>query len=302
MAVVVVGQVARDLVLRVGQVPGPGTSVPVRERIETLGGKGANQAVSLAQLGAPVALVGVVGDDGDGERVLDRARADGIDVCAVTRRTGTRTGLIVDIVDGDATWRYLEDLPPSVSLTERDVAAAAGLLRVASAVTVQLQQPADAALAAARAAHQAGALVVLDGAPTERSAVDDLLACADVVRADARETELLAGGPVPDAEAGVWAGRRLLERGARLAALAVGAEGNVFVWPGGVLVVPLEDVPVVDTTGAGDAFTAALTFALVNGERAADAARAATDAAARTVGHAGGRPRLSAANRAPADR
>ncbi|HKN96508.1 MAG TPA: PfkB family carbohydrate kinase, partial [Pseudonocardiaceae bacterium] len=176
MDVAVVGQVARDLVLRVDQVPGAGTSVPVRERIETLGGKGANQAVSLAQLGASVALVGVVGDDADADRVLDRARADGIDVTAVTRRAGSRTGLIVDIVDDDATWRYLEDLPSSVLLTEQDVAASAELLAAARAVTVQLQQPVDAALAAARAARQAGALVVLDGAPGERSAVDELLA------------------------------------------------------------------------------------------------------------------------------
>ncbi|HVV21623.1 MAG TPA: PfkB family carbohydrate kinase, partial [Pseudonocardiaceae bacterium] len=268
------------------------TSEPVRERRETLGGKGANQAVSLAQLGASVALVGVVGDDAEAERVLERARADGIDVTGVIRRSGTRTGLIVEVVDADARYRYFEDLPPAVLLTEEDVAANADALRTARAVMVQLQQPAVAALAAARTAHAAGGLVVLDGAPGAADAVSGLLACADVVRADARETELLIGGPVPDVAAGLRAGRALLDSGPRLAALSVGDAGNVFVWPDGEVVVPLADVPVVDTTGAGDAFTAALTLALVRGAVPEAAAHAATAAAAATVGHAGGRPRL----------
>jgi ribokinase len=293
MDVAVVGQVARDLVLLVDELPGPGRSTPVRERRETLGGKGANQAVSLAQLGGSAALIGVVGDDGEADRVLDRARTDGLDVSGVIRRQGTRTGLIVDVVDADARWRYFEDLPPAVLLTEGDVVASSGLLRTAGAVLVQLQQPTAAALTAARTAHCAGSLVVLDGAPADRDAVDGLLGCADVVRADARETELLAGAPVPDVPSALRVARMLLAKGPRLAALSVGDAGNVFVWPDGEIVVPLADVDVVDTTGAGDAFTAALTLALLRGGEPAEAARAATAAAAATVGHAGGRPRLT---------
>jgi ribokinase len=293
MDITVVGQVVRDLVLRVTEHPEPRTSTPVLERRETLGGKGANQAVSLAQLGASVALVGVVGDDPDADTVLERARADGVDVSGVIRRVGTRTGLIVDVVDGNAVWRYLADLPPAVLLTEQDIAANTPLLVSARAVMVQLQQAPAVALAAARAAHDGGALVVLDGAPADRAATDGLLACADVVRADAREAELLVGHNVPDAQAGVRAGRALLAHGLRVVALAVGDEGDVIVWPGGELVVPLADVPVVDTTGAGDAFTAALTLALVRGAAPVDAGHAASAAAAATVGHAGGRPDLS---------
>jgi ribokinase len=148
-------------------------------------------------------------------------------------------------------------------------------------------------MAAARSAHTVGNLVVLDGAPADDDAVDGLLACADVVRADARETELLAGRPVPDAAAGLRVGRLLLDNGPRLVALSVGDAGNVFVWPDGDIVVPLAEVDVVDTTGAGDAFTAALTLALLRGAEPAEAAHAATVAAAATVGHVGGRPCLT---------
>jgi ribokinase len=236
--------------------------------------------------------VGVVGDDAEADRVLERARADGIDVRPVIRRADTRTGLIVDVVDADARWRYLEDLPAAVLLTEADIAASAETLTAALAVTLQLQQPTGAVAAAARIARSAGRLVVLDGAPADADAADGLLACADVVRADAKEAELFVGRSVTDAEEGLRAGRLLLDKGPRLVALAVAEVGNVFVWPDGELVVPLADVPVVDTTGAGDAFTAALTLALVRGSGPTDAAHMASAAAAATVGHAGGRPRL----------
>ncbi|MEU6752232.1 hypothetical protein ABZ914_38950 [Spirillospora sp. NPDC046719] len=130
----------------------------------------------------------------------------------MVRREGARTGLIVDVVDGDGRWRYLEDLPPPVLLTEADVAAAGPLLRDALWTAVQLQQPPEAVRAAVGLAR--GNRIVLDGAPSEDDR-DELLAAAFAVRA----------------------------------------------------VVPLDETPVADTTGAGDALTAALVAALARGSR-----------------------------------
>jgi ribokinase len=93
MDAVVVGQIARDLVLVVDEVPEAGTAVPVRQRREMLVGKGTNQAVGLAQLDVRVALLGVVGQDETGDRLLDQARRDRIDVSRVVRRQ--ESGLIV---------------------------------------------------------------------------------------------------------------------------------------------------------------------------------------------------------------
>jgi ribokinase len=282
--IVVVGQIARDLVLVVDEVPGPGGTVPVRERREMLGGKGANIAVGLAQLGAPVQLVGVVGDDEIGERLIARAAADGIGTEAVVRREGCSTGLIVDVVaDG---WRYLEDLPDGVLLRETDITP--GLVAGAGAVVLQLQQPPEVALKAARAA---GGRVVLDGAPERLG--DELLACADVVRADHREAELLSGRKITGADDAVRAARDVMARGPGLVAFAVDDVGNVFVWDEGELVVPLGDVEVVDTTGGGDAFVAALTFALSRGDAPEDAARLAVKASGAVVTRPGGRPDLT---------
>lgn len=289
---VVVGQIARDLVLRVDEVPEPGTSTGVRLRREMLGGKGANQAVGLAQLGVRVALLGVAGEDDVGECLLRQAREDGIDVRYVPRR-GT-SALIVDVVDGRGRWRYLEDLPETSLVHEDDVAGAAGLLRSAPYVIVQLQQPPETALAAVRLASEAGRHVVLDGVP-ERS----LLPLATILRADAHEAELLAGRGVESPDDAIRAARELRENGPRLVALAVEGEGNVFVWEDGELFLPLEKADVVDTTGGGDAFVAALTAALLRGDDVENAARQAVRAAGLTVRHAGGRPGLTASRVTP---
>ncbi|MFG2085301.1 MULTISPECIES: PfkB family carbohydrate kinase [unclassified Spirillospora] len=289
--VAVVGQIARDLVLVVDDVPGPGESANVRRRREMLGGKGANQAVALAQLGVRPGLVGVAGDDAVGASLLGQARRDGIDVSHVVRREDAETGLIVDVVDGSGRWRYLEDLPEPVLLTGADVAAAGHPLREAAWVSVQLQQPPEAVQAALE--HAADARVALDGAPSGADR-DAVLATAHLVRADAREAEMLAGDRLTDADAAVRLGADIVRRGPSLAALAI-ESGNVFVWRGGHLVLPLENTPVADTTGAGDALTAALIASLAGGDHPERAARLAVAAAADTVGRPGGRPELDPA-------
>lgn len=305
--ITVVGHIARDIVLRVDAMPDAHAATDVRERREMLGGKGANQAVACAQLGASVALLGVVGDDDVGKRLLAQARADRIDVACAVRRPGAQTGLVVTVVDADG-WRHFEDLA-GADLTAAEIEAAAGVLRAATSVLVQLQQPESRV--AAVIAHAAGRRVLLDGAPPPAHRTD-LLNAADVLRADAHEAELLTGGPLDGVEATTKAARALLAEGPSLVALGVAGAGDVFVWPGGDVFIPhsddsaadatgvesttgMVDAPtgVVDTTGAGDSLIAALAVALTRGASPEDAARIATTAAASTVRRLGGRPALN---------
>jgi ribokinase len=284
----VAGQLARDLVLSVSAAPGAGEAADASARREQLGGKGANQAVGLAQLGVRPQLIAVAGDDVIGDVLLDQARKDGIGVGAVVRRARTLTGLIVEVLDGDGKWRYVQHLPEPVLLTEDDVLRARDVISGADAVLVQLQQPPAAVLAAARLGHDAGRLVVLDGVP-DGDTRDDLLGYASVLRADEQEAELLLGG-----EPTVEKARELLGKGPKLLALGV-EKGNLFVWRDGHVRLPLTNEDVVDTTGGGDAFTAALTAALLRGEDHEQAARWAVAASGATVGHPGGRPALTVA-------
>ncbi|MGW4527663.1 PfkB family carbohydrate kinase [Amycolatopsis sp. NPDC004378] len=285
--VVVVGQIARDLVI--GAPDGP---APVRDRQELLGGKGANQAVALSQLGTAVSLVGVVGQDRVGDALCALARADRIGTAHVTRRPGVETALLVDMVDGHGRHRHIEHVPPETLVTEADVLAAAAPISAAGSVIVQLRQPAPAALLAARLAHRAGTRVVLDGAPRDDSSAADLLALADVVRADGPETERLTGHPVDDVAGAARAAAELRQRGPSLVVLEVPGRGHLFAGPEGSWFVPHE-TDVVDPAGAGDALVATLTAALTRRRPLETAACQAVAAAAATTRHAGGRPRLS---------
>ncbi|HEY2062387.1 PfkB family carbohydrate kinase [Amycolatopsis sp. NBC_01480] len=283
--VAVVGQIARDLIVLVSGRPG-GAPAPVRERRELIGGKGAAIAVGLAQLGASVGLLGVVGDDEPGGRLLRQAGEGGVDTGWVVRRLGTATGLIVDVFGEDGRWRYLEELPRAVRLTPRDVAAARPLLTSAGTVVIQPQQPADATLAAAECARDAGRRVVLDGHPGEDPRTRArLLAATDVLRLDRAEGPLLAGIPLDTVEAGLRAADDLLRLGPALVVLDLGDLGCLFVWADQHLLLP--------HPSDGAAFTAALAWGLTRGQGPRRAARLAVAASGVAVAYPGARPDLT---------
>jgi ribokinase len=286
--VLVIGQVARDLVLAIDRLPEAGASADVHERRELLGGKGANQAVGLRQLGNRVALLGVVGEDDAGSAVLDQARADGIDVSAVTRRGAT--ALLVDLVDADGTRRLFEHVPAPSLVTPDDLSRASGLITGADTVCIQLQQPPEAALAAAQRARAGSARIVLDGAVTAHR--DELLALADVLRMDVAEAALTTDDAVEDVDDARRIADDLLRRGPSLVAVATG-DGDLVAWADGDVFLPHGEVDEVDPTGAGDAFVAGLVTGLRRGLGPADAARLAHRAAGATVGRLGGRPDLA---------
>jgi ribokinase len=301
--VVVVGQIARDIALRIDEVPPAGHGVDVAERRELLGGKGANIAVGLVQLGVPVTLIGVLGDDLAGDCLSGQCVRDGVPTEAIIHRAETASALMLDVVTADGRWRYLESVPNGALLTADDIRAQAAMIVQASTVVVQLQQPADA-LSAVVGLTGPGCRIILDGAtPSDETVRHELLRSATVLRCDAREAELIAGRPVPDVETARDVAHQLMEAGPELVVLAVGEEGDLAVWPGGEMLVPLIDAPVVDTTGGGDAFVAALTWALTQGCGPAQAVQLATAAAGLTVRHLAGRPALTPERvRAEADR
>lgn len=289
--VVVLGQVGRDVVVRAAELPSPGGSVPLSEWWEGLGGKGANQAVGLAQLGVDVALVGVVGTDVAGRAVLAQGMRDGIDMDYVSRRGST--ALLLDLVTADGTRRLLEGVPSESLLELGDIERAAPLLRKACLVVLQLQQPVEVLLRAARIAYEAGARLVLDGAVTGAER-DALLALAHVVRVDAQEAALLVDADVRDVPAAKQAAAKILAAGPHVVAIEVSGEGDLVAWHGGSEFLRYGETPVVDPTGAGDAFVAGLVAGLLRGLDPQLAGRLAARAASATVTRWGGRPDLAA--------
>jgi len=289
---VVAGQVARDLVLKVEQLPDEGSSADVVERLEMLGGA-ANQAVGCRQLGWSAGLVGVVGDDDVGRALLAAAGADDLDIAGVSVRQGGATALYVDVVEADGTRRIFDHVPEDVLLTAADIVAAEPMLSAARAVLIQLQQPSEAVLAAIDIAARGDALVVVDGFPEDSRVLETVLSSADVIRADVAEAPTLVGRELSGVADTVSAATSLAADSSAVVALA--AEGaNVLAWQERHVVLPLIPGTTVDATGGGDAFLAALVSALLLGADPETAGWEASAAAALTVGQLGGRPQLDA--------
>jgi ribokinase len=257
--VIVVGSVNIDLVAAGGRMPRPGETVSMERFAEVQGGKGGNQASAAVALGARVHFVGAVGSDHWG----DAARADlagrGIDVSALATVEGA-TGVAIILVD-DGGENSIAIVPgANAAVSPAAVETALDALDLDDAVLVVcLEIPLESVVAAARAAAARGWRVVLNPAPA-RELPAELVAAATVITPNETEVETLGG-----VEA-------LLAAGAGAVVVTRGSEGaEVHPAEGAAFRVPSSRAEVVDTTGAGDAFTAAVAVALANGRELGDA-------------------------------
>jgi ribokinase len=271
----VVGSVNADLVVWVDRRPAAGETVLGSDLEIHPGGKGANQAVAAARLGGRVAFLGHAGTDGNGDLVRDALRGDGVDIGHLaTTSAPTGVALITLGPEGDNSIIVSPGANSRVSVD--DVASAGALFASAAVVSLQLEIPLPTVTAAARAAADAGARVVFNLSPAAE-VPDELLAYCDPLVVNEHEAEFL-GDPSP-------AG--LLARGPRSVVITRGADGALVADLSGVTEVSSPRVEVVDTTGAGDAFTGALSLRLARGDDLATAARLAARVGAAAVTRAG---------------
>jgi len=280
--VVVVGGANVDYLARGPALPTRGATVQGTEFQEAPGGKGANQAVAAARLGARVALVARVGADRRGDAVLECLAAEGVDARCVVRDQSERTGVAIIQVDAQGEKQILTAPGANLRLGVGDVEAAAPLIRNARVLLTQLEAPLDTVMEAARVARDAGVPVILDPAPPI-PLPDELLGLLDVIRPNAGEARVLTGVEVRDRASAHRAADLLLARGVGAAAVQAGGEGNLLVWSGGECWLPLIPVVAVDATGAGDAFAGALAVQLAEGRPLPEAGQFANAAAALTT-------------------
>lgn len=257
--VVVVGSANADLVVRVGRHPGPGETVLGSDLVIHPGGKGANQAVAAARLGARVAMVGRVGADAHGELLVGALERDGVDTSALLRG-GTPTGVALITVGEDGENTIVVAPGANARVTGTEAADAVRRFGWARVVSAQLEIPPEAVAAAARAAQQRGARFVLNASPpdllADRGFAAEVLPLCDPLVVNEHEARFLAGD-------GDDHGSGLLRLGVRSAVVTLGERGAVVLTKGGGRTeVPGVPVEVVDTTGAGDAFTGALAWRL----------------------------------------
>ncbi|MEU1179343.1 ribokinase [Streptomyces sp. NPDC005820] len=266
----VVGSANADLVIGVERRPGAGETVLGSDLAVHPGGKGANQAVAAARLGARTALLARVGDDAYGRLLLDSQRAAGVDTAGVLVG-GAPTGVALITVDPSGDNSIVVSPGANGLLTPEDAAAAAGLLRTSRVVSAQLEIPLETVVAVAASLAPDARFVLNPSPPRPLPAV--LLAACDPLIVNEHEARVILGAAY-DAASGPedWA-RILLAKGPRSVVVTLGAEGALVASArDGVERVPPVKVDAVDTTGAGDSFTAALACKLGAGASLAEAA------------------------------
>ncbi|WP_248959323.1 ribokinase [Sphaerisporangium perillae] len=274
---VVVGSVNVDLVVRVDRRPAPGETVLGSDLSTYPGGKGANQAVAAARLGARVSLLGRIGMDAHGRLLRESLERDKVDLGHL-RESAAPSGVALISVGPRGDNSIIVSPGANARLSEQDVAEAAELLRSAPVVSLQLETPLPTVLAAARAARR----VVFNLSPPA-PVPDELLALCDPLVVNEHEAAMVLGVPAPPARQA----KALLELGPRSVVVTAGAEGAVVADRSGVTSIPSPRVEVMDTTGAGDAFTGALAWRLAMGDDLATAAGFAVRVGAATVRRAG---------------
>lgn len=278
--VVVVGSINIDYTVRADALPRPGETVRGTELQVAFGGKGANQAVAVSRLGRRVGLIGRVGDDAVGYEVLEGLRGAGVDVERVAPEPHLPTGAALITVDPQGQKQITFAPGANARVTVEDVRSAAGRIRAAKALVVQLEIPLEPVIEALRIAHTAGVMTVLDPAPALLLS-DEVYQLVDAIKPNAHEAEALTGIPVHDRDTARQAGKRLLSRGVlKIAAVSAGDTGNLLLTADEEHWLPRIPVRSVDATGAGDAFTAALAVSLIEGRSPGEAGRCASAAAA----------------------
>ncbi len=286
--IAVIGSCMIDLVTNVDRMPNAGETLAGRSFSQGFGGKGANQAVAAAKLGAEVMMVACVGDDPFGVDTLRNFAAVGVDARHVRTVAGVSSGVAPIFVEPSGENRILIVRGANDALSPADIEAAADDLGGCGLILLQLEVPLETIYAAVAFGAAHGIPVLLNPAPADPAL--DLSRVSDVAFLVPNQTELsiltgLPAGTRAEAEA---AARTLLARGVKTVIVTLGADGALLVRDGEpALLVPPVAVTPVDTTGAGDAFIGAFAQAFVEDGDVPRAMRWAAAYAADSITRAG---------------
>jgi ribokinase len=284
----VVGSLVMDLAFRVPKRPEPGEVIVATDHGKYRGGKGYNQAVALARLGADVTFVGAVGADANGDDFLSGLQREGVKAERIVQLRGSPTAVAVPLVTPDGDVGFVQYPGANWQLAPAHVAD----LPDCDVLLLQGEVTTGASLAAARVIRRRGAIVLLNPAPVHEM-TPELLDAATVLcpnEVEARGLFAEAGGGTASGEGEDLA--RALATDERLAVVTLGAQGAAWATTGESGVVRPPQVEAVDATGAGDSFCAALALALAEGAAPQAAVRFACAAGAHAATQQGAEPGL----------
>ncbi|MHA7276409.1 ribokinase [Arthrobacter sp. Hz1] len=289
--VVVVGSINADLIVTLERHPAPGETLLGRTMTVMPGGKGANQAVAAAKLGARTVMIGAVGQDAYTDVALSGLHAAGVDTGAVQRVAGISTGVAIVEVDDDGENTIVVIPGANAEVTPELVAASADVIAGAAVLVLQGEIPAASVAAAVSLATGRVVINLAPVIPLDRAT----LLRANPLVVNEHEGALVLGqltgsAYIANPSGHVATARALLDCGFASVVMTLGGSGALLASAADLLEIPAPKVPVVDTTGAGDAFTGALAARLSAGDSLPDAVRVAVLVGAFAVGTEGAQP------------
>jgi ribokinase len=281
-----------DLVVRTPRLPAPGETLTGQTFSTVPGGKGANQAVAAARLGAPTELIGRVGNDGFGQALLAGLKASGVECDRILIDQTTHSGVATIAVDDQGENNIIIVPGANEQVNETDIDRLKLVLPQTAVLLLQLEIPLSMVVAAAKAAKAADAIVILDPAPARSDLPNSLYPLLDIITPNQVEASQLVGFPVENIDSAAKAAEILHQRGVRTVIIKLGQQGAFCKTANESFAIPAFPVKAIDTVAAGDAFNGGLAAALAAGASLRQATLQASAAAALSVTKAGAQPSL----------
>ncbi|RKY44925.1 MAG: ribokinase [Candidatus Neomarinimicrobiota bacterium] len=289
--IVVVGSSNTDMVIKVKNLPKPGETVIGKEFYIAAGGKGANQAVAAARLGADVTFIAKVGKDMFGDRAIANFQESGINTDFVFRDEKNPSGVALIFVDEKGENSIAVSPGSNANLVKENIKLAIDEIKKAVIMLIQLEIPIETVEYAVNVAKQHNVKVILNPAPA-RKLSDQLLKRVDIITPNESEAEVLTGLKIVDDISAAKAAEALVEKGVNNVVITLGERGAFLYTKGDSMLIPTKKVNAVDTTAAGDAFNGGLAFALGSGMSLKDAIHFANFVGAYSVTRKGAQPSM----------